>query len=316
MVHSLVARIDPALLERVKTIVSHADCPDGIASALILRGALGEARVTFVEHNTPEQRDLPATEGMIFCDVVPPRERTQEFVEAGAIVLDHHRAARDVVESFGDRGVFADEKTEPGISGAPLAHREVWCALRDDDERVRRFATLAGIRDCWLTDHPDWEEAAAQSAALLFFGYEAIARELPKGAAPCLSETQMDVGRRQRAQRMATARETADRKLYRLRPDVAVYNDRDRLLSDVAGLAFDTDSSLRVVGGFHYKVTSDGAMLMVCSLRSRGDDVDVAAIAKRQGGGGHTSAAGFGVPVTEDSPNPLAVIDAALGELG
>ncbi|HHH27217.1 MAG TPA: hypothetical protein ENK57_02550, partial [Polyangiaceae bacterium] len=122
-------------------------------------------------------------------------------------------------------------------------------------------------------------------------------------------------GRAQRAARLATAQATAEKKLYLLRQGVAVYNDRDRLLSDVAGIAFERDPSLKVVCGFHYKVTSDGAMLLVCSLRSKPDDIDVAAIAKRQGGGGHTCAAGFGVPVTMTSPSPLAAIDAALGEL-
>jgi oligoribonuclease NrnB/cAMP/cGMP phosphodiesterase (DHH superfamily) len=310
-----MARIDPSLLADVRTIVSHADCPDGIASALILRAALPEARVVFVEHNTPEQAALPATEGMIFCDVVPPRDRVEEFVKAGAIVLDHHKGARDVVEAFGERGVFADEKAEPGMSGAPLAHREVFRVLRDDHPQVSRFARLAGIRDCWLTEDPDWEEAAAQSSALLFFGYERLAEQIPASDLPSLSETQMSVGRAQRATRLANARATAEKKLHHLREGVAVYNDRDRLLSDVAGLAFDGDPSLRVVCGFHYKVTSDGAMLLVCSLRSRPDDVDVAQIAKAQGGGGHTCAAGFGVPVSTTSPSPLAVVDEAIGAL-
>ena len=125
----------------------------------------------------------------------------------------------------------------------------------------------------------------------------------------------MSVGRTQRATRLATARATAETKLHHLRESIAVYNDRDRLLSDVAGLAFDRDPALRVVCGFHYKVTSDGAMLLVCSLRSKPDDVDVARIAKAQGGGGHTCAAGFGVPVTTASPSPLAVIDSAIGAL-
>lgn len=311
-----MSRIEPSVLREVSTIVSHADCPDGIASALILRAALPEAKVLFVEHNTPEQAALPATRGMLFCDVVPPRDRVTEFVDVKAIVLDHHKGARDVVEAFGERGVFADEKAEPGMSGAPLAHREVFCALCDDHPDVQRFARLAGIRDCWLTDDPDWEEAAAQSSALLFFGYERLAEQIPPDAPPHLTETQMSVGRAQRATRLATASETADNKLHRLREGVAVYNDRDRLLSDVAGLAFERDPTLRVVCGFHYKVTSDGAMLLVCSLRSKPDDVDVAAIAKAQGGGGHTCAAGFGVPVTTGSPSPLAVVDAALGELG
>lgn len=308
-------RIEPSWLREVRTIVSHADCPDGIASALILRAALPEAGVLFVEHNTPEQVALPATEGMIFCDVVPPRERVDEFVKAGAIVLDHHKGARDVVDAFGERGVFADEKAEPGMSGAPLAHREVFCALRDDHPDVQRFARLAGIRDCWLTDDPDWEEAAAQSSALLFFGYERLAEQIPPDAPPHLTETQMSVGRAQRAARLANARATAAEKLHHLREGVAVYNDRDRLLSDVADRAFQIHPSLRVVCGFHYKVTSDGAMLLVCSLRSKPDDIDVAQIAKAQGGGGHTCAAGFGVPVTTTSSSPLAVVDEAIGNL-
>ena len=308
-------RLEPSLLRNVRTIVSHADCPDGIASALILRAALPGACVVFVEHNTPEQAALPATEGMILCDVVPPRDRVSEFVRAGAIVLDHHKGARDVVEAFGERGVFADEKAEPGMSGAPLAHREVFCALRDDDPEVKRFARLAGIRDCWLTDDPDWEEAAAQSSALIFFGYQRLAEQIPPDRPPHLTEAQMSVGRAQRATRLASATATADKKLHHLRPGVAVYNDRDRLLSDVAGLAFERNASLRVICGFHYKVTSDSAMLLVCSLRSKPDDVDVARIAKRQGGGGHTCAAGFGVPVTLTSPSPLAVVDEAIGKL-
>lgn len=125
----------------------------------------------------------------------------------------------------------------------------------------------------------------------------------------------MSVGRAQRAARLANARATAAEKLHHLREGVAVYNDRDRLLSDVADRAFQIHPSLRVVCGFHYKVTSDGAMLLVCSLRSKPDDIDVAQIAKAQGGGGHTCAAGFGVPVTTTSSSPLAVVDEAIGNL-
>jgi uncharacterized protein len=301
-------------LRGVKTVVSHGDCPDGIASALILRAALPGVSIRFVEHNTPEQRLLPATEGMLFCDVAPPRERLQEFVDAGAIVLDHHRAARDVVEAFGARGIFADEDVEPGVCGARLAHREVWCALREDHEDVRRFAERAGIRDCWLTDHPDWETAAAQAAALLFFGFEELARQIADDAPPCLTDAQLGVGRAERRKRMAAARDTADNKLHRPRPELALYNDRDRLLSDVAGLALEADPALAVICGFHFKVTSDSVMLLVCSLRSRPGGIDVSEIAKAHGGGGHYCAAGFGIPVTADTPNPVSFVHEVVSE--
>lgn len=300
----------PDILAEVTTFVSHADCPDGIASALILRDAIPGAELVFLEHNTPEQRSLPAEPGLLFCDIVPDAERVAAFVDAGTVVLDHHRGARDVVEAFGARGVFADERADPGVSGAMLAYREVWLPLRGEDPEVRRFAELAGVRDTWQRADPGWSEACAQATALTFFGYEALRDEGPR-----LAPLRQEVGRLLVAQREATAREIADGKTYRLRDDVVMYNDRDRLLSDVAAQVFQSDEAVQVVCGFHYKVTSDGRMLLVCSLRSRRDGVDVAAIARRQGGGGHTSAAGFGVPV-DGQADPTAVLRAALTATG
>jgi hypothetical protein len=298
--------MDRSELERVRKIVSHDGCPDGIASALILQDVLPEAEVAFFEHNTPELEGLAAEPGMLFCDIAPPRDRASEFVDAGAIVLDHHRAAKDVVTSFGDRGVFADEAAEPGVSGALLAYREVWRRFHDeDDPDILRFATLAGIRDTWQRDSPDWDRACEQSTTLTFFGFDAI-------DGPALPDAQLDVGRRLLAKRAEITAETAAKKWLRMRDDVAIYNDRDRLLSDVAARIFEHEPAIQLVCGFFYKVVSDGRMLLVFALRSRKDGVDVAAIAKRNGGGGHTSAAGFSQPVTADAPNPVEAFRAAL----
>ncbi|HZL96812.1 MAG TPA: hypothetical protein VFB99_24365 [Vicinamibacterales bacterium] len=63
--------ITPDLLRQVTRIVTHADCADGIASAMLLHDALPEATVEFVQYNTPEWRDLAATPGMLFCDMIP-----------------------------------------------------------------------------------------------------------------------------------------------------------------------------------------------------------------------------------------------------
>lgn len=294
-----------AELDRVQTIVSHADCPDGIASALVLHDALPAAEICFLEHGTPEYAGFPARPGTLFCDIAPPRERVAEFVAAETLVLDHHRGARDVVDAFGARGVFADEGAEPGVSGALLAYRHVWAPLKGNDEAVCRFATVTGVRDTWQKKHPDWNEACAQAAALLFFGYEGL-------SGPRLSGEQLAVGRRLVSNREATAIETAEKKLHFLGPDLAVYNDRDRLLSDVAEAALSRHRELQIVCGFHYKTTSDGRMLLVAALRSRRGGIDVAALARRHGGGGHASAAGFSLPVGDHSPDPLTAIRRAL----
>lgn len=294
-------------LEDVRTIVSHAGCPDGIASALILRDAFPSASVVFVEHATPELDELAAEPGMLFCDIAPPRERVREFVDAGAIVLDHHRGQRDVVEAFGDRGVFADEDAEPGVSGALLAYREAWIPMHDGQAHAgcERLATLAGVRDTWQTESPAWSDACAQAQALLFYGFDSL-------SSPCLSETQLDVGRRLMDQRTQTAAEVAAGKWFRMRDDVIIYNDRDRLLSDVAQRIFERETAVTLVCGFFYKVNSDGKLLLVFAMRSRKDELDVSAIAKRNGGGGHHSAAGFSQPVIAGSPNPVEAFRRAL----
>jgi nanoRNase/pAp phosphatase (c-di-AMP/oligoRNAs hydrolase) len=63
---------------------------------------------------------------------------------------------------------------------------------------------------------------------------------------------------------------------------------REDLISDVAEVLRD---EVDIVIGFAYVQSGDRVSLK-WSLRSRGD-VDVAAIAERHGGGGHTAAAGF-----------------------
>lgn len=166
-------------LNLVTRIVTHASCADGVASALILRDVLPGREIVFLQHGSHEARTLAATPGTLFCDFVPPCDRIAEFVAAGAIVLDHHRGACDIVEAFGPLGVFADEATEPGVSGAVLAFREVW-EPRYQAERqmfrhegmIRKFAMLAGIRDTWQRNHQDWQDACAQAAELTFFPFE------------------------------------------------------------------------------------------------------------------------------------------------
>ena len=161
-------------IRAVKIIVAHDYCPDGVAGALLLKNVLPDAKVIFCQYSTPEHAALVAEPDMLFVDFSPPKDRVQEFVGAGAMVLDHHKAAKDVVRAFGELGVFADEKEEPGVSGASLAFREVWSRLTTEKPRdsfyqwVERFARLAGIRDTWQKMNPNWEQACVQSYALHF----------------------------------------------------------------------------------------------------------------------------------------------------
>ena len=283
-------------------------CPDGLAAALIIRDALPSIDVRFLVHNTMELENLKAEPGMLFVDICPPRARAQEFIDAGAIVLDHHAATRDVVEAFGERGVYADAATEPGVSGAVLAFREVWRVVDEDQgidtffpassrrpnervfDRISRFAMLAGVRDTWQKRSPHWKEACEQAASLLFWpgcrDFTRHGREALRGSdfeswmaiGPVLLAKAEEKARRLALQHWAL---TTDHDTH-----VAVLPSCE--ISDAADLMGGFD----VVVGFQFTASETEPPAMRVSLRARGRH-DVSQLASRFGGGGHKGAAGF-----------------------
>lgn len=328
MTHPLLLR----KLPHVRKCVSHAGCPDGIASAMLVKNALPDVEVLFLTHNSDEHRALRAEPGMLFTDFTPfvdqsdnpsadeVARRCAPFLDAGAIVLDHHKHQRSVVEAFGENGVFADETSEPGVAGAELAYRHVWLPLHERESRrlqrdfvteqsrqvawgalegvrarAAELARLASLRDTWQVTHPDWIEATALSAALRFFpsGYW-----MQRARVIGLSPEEMMVGR------------------------VAVWQERERLLRQQDDVAFfyvgrssgeadgaegaritialintrraeDLAEHLRETGvanvlvGYQFK----GEDKLVLSLRSD-STLDAGLLAKSAGGGGHSRAAG------------------------
>jgi hypothetical protein len=274
------------VLRGVRTIVTHDHCSDGLASALILKTALPEASILFVQYGTPELLGLRAEPGMLFCDMSPPADRANEFVAARAVVLDHHATARSVVEAFGERGVFGDEKTEPGVSGAVLALRAVGADA--SGPVVRELATLAGIRDTWQRTSPRWNEAIAQHEALMFWP-RAKWLDAPVADWPRLLEIGPTLLEKQ-AERVQRAIDKAWR--FVLGGVRLVVLDRVELTSDVAETLH---SSVDLVVGFGYRAEEGSKLTLAFSMRSH-TDFDCAAFAKHEGGGGHTRAAGFSMP--------------------
>jgi hypothetical protein len=273
----------------VRRIITHEGCADGVASAIILHDALPQARIEFVQYNTPAHRDLRAEPGMLFCDMTPPAARVQEFVDAGAIVLDHHKGALEIVAAFGERGVFADEVTEPGVSGATLAFREVWMRLLHGYRYTQRSdllghtATLAGIRDTWQRSDPRWREACAQAAALRFWPSEMLV-----GAPIDTLASRLEIGETLLA-RDEHRDERTIAEAYRFEVNgVRVIAFEGTHTSDIAERL---ESEIDLVLGWHYHVDA-GRCRMIVSCRSCGR-VSALALAKANGGGGHERAAGF-----------------------
>lgn len=310
-------------LHAVKTVITHADCADGLVSAMLLKDAL-EPGVSFrfLHHETVEHRTLAAEPGMLYADFSPPAARAQEFVDAGALVLDHHKTARRVVEAFGENGVFGDEATEPGVCGATLVHKHVWGPLvrpfrpksgrslpTSEDGFASHFAALAGIRDTWQRSDPRWREACIQHHVLMFIPRErwmgvsltSIAGDWTRSLAELgeiLQEKQDEATRDviAGAYRFTTSRGTR----------VVVFEGLRQTSDAAEALGADAD----LVVGFGFRVERAGDTQkpkMMLSTRSH-TTFDCAAMAKAHGGGGHTKAAGFSRALDDEREHPYELV--------
>lgn len=313
-------------LKSITQLCTHANCPDGYASALIVKDALPNVKVSFMAYNTAELATLKAEPGLLFVDFTPPRDRVQEFVAAGSICLDHHPTAKDIVEAFGENGVFGlNEKNE---CGAWLAYEHVWLpitaatssptrgivTLSSDDAHgfVREFAELAAIRDTWKRDDPRWQQACEQAAELIFWGFEHRSKAIKAGGIPGWAVRDERLGKHLLDRQLSAAQRSLDESL-RFKTagglDVIMFQGVSTT-SDAAELYGKSD----LVVGFHYKVDA-GKLKLQFSTRSH-TGFDCAAFAKSHpGGGGHKAAAGFTVEVSpEVSVNPYRLFQLLLEE--
>jgi oligoribonuclease NrnB/cAMP/cGMP phosphodiesterase (DHH superfamily) len=306
--------MDISLLKSVTKICVHDNCPDGTASAIILKEALNldPEQIVFAQYQSSEYKEMKAEAGLLFCDCTPPFDRIQEFVDAGTIVLDHHKEARDIVAAFGERGVFADKKTEPTVSGAGLAYREAWqpmlgkltCFSRSFAEE---FSLLAGVRDNWQLENPLWKKAREHAAILMFFS-----NEMWKGIWLSQLASQWDdkygwLGKilvdkdNERAASIAEKRWT-----YRTDSGLVIAIVPSRFISDVSDRLED---ECELVIGFSYTKNDPGCYPgLLLSLRSFGNSFDCGKFCKSYGGGGHLNAAGCKLETTDTTLNPYKLL--------
>lgn len=295
-------------LQGINHIVVHSDA-DGVAAALIIKDCHPSAKVSVMQYDSPEHKNLPAEPGMIFADFSPYKERVGEFVEVGAIVLDHHQ--KKPIEAFGDLGVFGENaKTE---AGAWLAYREVWLPLaqqgeydpvhfRDKKAVIEELAKLASIRDTWKTDNPLWKRACEVSEALAFWPHHSSVHTPMSGWNKLL-----EVGPLLFERKLAKARQCIDggwrfttTKGTRCMVFVGILQ-----VSDAAEIL---DQEVDLLLAYTTYVQEGGPVLRV-SIRSH-TGWDCAAFAQTfPGGGGHKESAGFITPIdTDTDPNAYAMI--------
>jgi hypothetical protein len=315
------------VIEGVKTVVTHEGCADGVVSALVLKHTLCDllglkVEFVFCQHKTEKALTLPATEGMLFCDFVPPADRVGEFVKAGTIVLDHHKGAKAIVEAFGPLGVFADERAEPGVSGAVLAYREVLLPIAQQAEDHRMFPSatrdpyrvshhmqsvrtadevsrLIGIRDTWQNKDPDWVRACSLAEAIRSIPAEEWLEisALSSGSGVDWEEEIRFGGRLYWSHQRSAERAVKEAYWETIKgKSVAMLfgtniSDASEILAESADLVI----------GFHYR-REDDRLKVTVALRSK--VLNCFEIAQALGGDGHTGAAGFSVEVFPGDPNP------------
>lgn len=330
-------------LRQIKHGIFHSSCPDGVASALIVKDALPDVRVSFVKYGTEEHKSIEPAPGTLFCDFSPwlpavgsgdtSSDRRAALIkdwnDAGVVVLDHH--SRDVVEPYGELGVFGEnERLE---CGATLAVEHVWFPLylprRECNSTLADetwdFARLAAVRDTWKKDDPQWREACEQAALLVFFPFEDLClssfRDRDKDyhlLGRVLVDKQLSAARTavSEAHRFSTKRGTRVLAFQ----GVSATSDAAELLEraergadeQLSGGALEVAHTDLVVG-FHYRADA-GKLQLQFSTRSH-TGFDCQALARAHGGNGHRAAAGFTVEVSpEIGGNPFAVFRLLLEE--
>ena len=312
-------------LSKVTTVITHAHCPDGMMSALLARDGLcwrsptptQPLDIRFIQHGTDEHRNLDATPGMLFVDFAPPVKRADSFVAAGAIVLDHHKTTESLVAQFGENGVFGDEVKDPGVCGATLVYRHVWLPMMDGVDlpesfklRVEYMTRLAGIRDTWVKTADDWREACKQAEILLFMPKE---RWLSMTLREIVYKWDADFGwigdveLEKHEESVTRAAAEAWRCTSSGGTRMALITGGLHTVSDASQLLEDID----LVVAVRYTV-KDGKPTLICSTRTKAN-YDCKKLAEFYGGGGHTKAAGFSVPVYPGDTNPFSRVMELVG---
>ena len=302
-------------IRAIRRVIVHKCCSDGTLAGAIIKQALPHVVVEECQYSTPEHEHLSAEPGLCFADFSPPASRVQEFVNAGAVVLDHHKGAEAIVRQFGDLGFFGDEVKMPGVSGAVLAYDHIYVPICGQDEALQDFARLIGIRDTFQTGHPRWNEACQISAAVwsLPLGYWLSQKPVINDLVKLMGNTQI----KRREAQVTNAYDQLE--VIRLpgppwSPSFGIFADSKSCISDVAELARRKRLCENVLG-FHF--VKDGPkepLKLMVSCRSDGR-LDSAMLAKYFGGGGHTKAAGFSLPYNPwDSPSPFQVIQERIKE--
>jgi hypothetical protein len=266
----------------------HAGCPDGFGAAWSVWRAWGtDARYVPRGHDGDPPRRAHAGGTVVFVDIAPDNEYLRQLADEAAhvVVLDHHWSARErYAADPGVENLIADGGHQVvfdlGYSGAVLAWRHF-----HPDQPVPPLLAYVQDQDLWHWALPRSEEvnAAIGSHERDFAVWDALAERTPDDLAregePILRAQRIEIVRA-----LTTAHPIAvgDRRVEA----VNALQNRSHLGHELAKRA-----AFGHPIGLVYRVTGRTVDASIYSI----GDVDVSAIARRYGGGGHRNASGFSV---------------------
>lgn len=266
----------PQSLTSPEAVLYHADCSDGFGAAWAIRKRFPSARFIPVTHGDPPPPDL-AGRRIVIVDFSYPRETLEALAgqAAGLLVLDHHITAQQALAGL--PYAHFEEKKSGAVMAWEWAHdRPVpWLLQYIQDKDLWQWALPASREiNAALASYPFdfdvWDGLRrkvleAEGRAILRYENEIVAKIAAEAVlAPFHGETVPIV-------HSSVLTSQVGERLSRGHPFCVIWHERD---------------------GRRY-----------FSLRSAPDGADVAAIATAYGGGGHTRAAGFSVPL---GPGPNA----------
>ena len=275
--------------------IYHGNCADGFGAAWVVRNALGDENVEFhagVYGKTPP--DVTARD-VIMVDFSYKRPVLLEMAaKANSIlILDHHKTAQeDLVDLPANVTAVFDMKR----SGAMIA----WDYYNPDKMPLPLIRHIQD-RDLWTFKLPGTREI---QSAVFAYPYEFDEwTKLMEGSTDQLYRDGLAIERKHH-------KDVAELVKMLKRRITIVWNDENDCAKDYVVWAaslpytFTSDAGHLMCDGDEPFATCywDTADARIFSLRSRfgsdnpGKSIDVSAIAKQYGGGGHAAAAGFQVP--------------------
>jgi len=256
----------------------HAECSDGFGAAWALWKKFPSARFIPVKHGNSPPAGI-AGRHVVIVDFSYPRETLEAMARetAGLQVLDHHITAEKALTGL--PFAYFDQKKSGAVLAWEWAHTEPapWLLQYIQDKDLWHWALPASREiNAALASYPYnfhvWDELRqvtleAEGRAILRYENELVGKITAEAALVSFHNETVP------AVQSAMLTSQLGERLSAGYPFCVIWHDRD--------------------GRRYY------------SLRSREDGADVAAIATSYGGGGHTHAAGFSVPLGPDSPSPV-----------